>query len=288
MMTAMETSLKAKLRTIAKEQQHNPADLWQILVLERFLVRLSRSRHSQHFILKGGVLLSKYISIGRETVDLDFLAINKNKQASLFKIVFDEIAIIDLSDGFTFGDINVSELIHPHMPYNGIEVAMMAYFGRVRLRVSVDIGFGDIVKPIHKELGLTRYSKGPLFEEHVSLLCYPQEFIFAEKLETAVYRGALNSRMKDFHDLYSMISSSSLSLDGLENIIQSVFRHRQTVLNLPLLFTTDQVLTLQAHWNRYLQNLQKNHMQDLPKDITRVIHTLNDWLSNCLGISKQK
>lgn len=69
-----EKSFKSKLRAIAKEKNRDPADLWQSLALERFLVRLAKSEHSKHFILKGGILLSKYIEIGRETTDLDFLA----------------------------------------------------------------------------------------------------------------------------------------------------------------------------------------------------------------------
>lgn len=72
MITDLEKSFKAKLRTIAKEKNRDPADLWQTLTLERFLVRLARSQYRNQFILKGGILLSKYLEIGRETNDLDF------------------------------------------------------------------------------------------------------------------------------------------------------------------------------------------------------------------------
>ena len=87
---------------------------------------------------------------------------------------------------------------------------MMAYFGKTRFKVAIDIGFGDIVNAVEYSIPLTAYSKGVLFESNVKLSCYPKEFIFAEKLETIIYRGSFNSRMKDFHDLYSMISSSQL------------------------------------------------------------------------------
>ena len=73
MTSDLEKSFKAKLRTIAKEQNRDPADLWQNLTLERFLVRLANSRYHEHFVLKGGILLAKYIERGRETNDLDFL-----------------------------------------------------------------------------------------------------------------------------------------------------------------------------------------------------------------------
>ena len=62
------------------------------------------------------------------------------------KNIFEKIANIDLKDGFSFKEIKVSELTHPHMGYPGAEVSMMAYFGKTRFKVAIDIGFGDIVE----------------------------------------------------------------------------------------------------------------------------------------------
>lgn len=141
-MTAdLEKSFKAKLRAIAKEKNRDPADLWQTLTLERFLVRLARSNYRNQFVLKGGILLSRYLEIGRETTDLDFLARKISNQVSTLETVFEEIAGIDLNDGFTFKEVKTNELNHPHMGYPGVEVAMMAYFGRTRFKVAIDIGF---------------------------------------------------------------------------------------------------------------------------------------------------
>lgn len=184
-MTAdLEKSFKAKLRAIAKEKNRDPADLWQTLTLERFLVRLARSKYRDQFVLKGGILLSKYLEIGRETTDLDFLAKKISNQVSSLQVAFEEIAEIDLHDGFIFKEVKVGELTHPHMGYPGVGISMMAYFGRTRLKVAIDIGFGDIVESIMYKIRLTNYSKGDLFEDSVELACYPKEFIFAEKLET--------------------------------------------------------------------------------------------------------
>ncbi|MGH2612714.1 MAG: nucleotidyl transferase AbiEii/AbiGii toxin family protein [Rhabdochlamydiaceae bacterium] len=208
MTSDLEKSFKAKLRAIAKEKNRDPADLWQSLTLERFLVRLAHSKHREHFVLKGGILLSKYIEIGRETIDLNFLARKLSNEIAGLKDIFGEIASIDLKDGFVLQEIKVSELRHPHMGYSGAEVSMMAYFGKTRFKVAIDIGFGDIVDAVKYAIPLTASSKGALFESTVKLPCYSKEFIFAEKLETIIYRGSFNSRMKDFHDLYSLISSS--------------------------------------------------------------------------------
>lgn len=237
MTTDVEKSFKAKLRNIAKETNRNPADLWQSLVLERFLVRLGVSPYRHCFILKGGVLLSKYIPLGRETQDLDFLGkAIPNNQAHVKK-TFSDIASISLNDGFLFKDLNVTELMHPHMAYAGLEISMIAHFGRTRFPIAIDIGFGDTVEPVDRPIALTHSAKGPLFEETIALFCYPPEFIFAEKLETLIYRGGTNSRMKDFHDLHTMLRSTVLSYDALRTVIPAVLAHRKTLLSLPIRFS---------------------------------------------------
>lgn len=274
-----EKSFKAKLRNIANETNRNPADLWQAIVLERFLVRLGKTVHRTHFILKGGVLLAKYVSIGRETKDLDFLGVSiSNNKQNLTK-AFNEIASVDLNDGFRFFDIDIVDLIHPHMSYGGVRVSMIASFGEVRFPVVVDIGFGDKVFPVDKALTLTHGANGPLFEDKVSLLCYPSEYIFAEKLETIIYRGGANSRMKDFHDLYSMLNLAEFSTIGLKQVILSVFKHRKTPFALPIKFMESDLLFLQVHWSAYRRRLHQKHAAVLPLNIGECIDTLNGKLA---------
>lgn len=274
MTSDLEKSFKAKLRMIAKEKNRDPADLWQTLTLERFLVRLARSDYCKHFILKGGILLSKYIEIGRETTDLDFLAKKISNETSCLKVIFEKIAAIEIQDGFLFQEIKINELAHRHMKYAGVEITMTAHFGKTRSKVSIDIGFGDIVDSIECSIPLTTFSKGSLFEGNIVLSCYPKEFILAEKLETVVHRGSFNSRMKDFHDLYSMISSQS-SLRNLEEIIRMVFEHRETKLSLPITYDKDEMNRLQIFWNEYLKNLRVENLSLLPKKISDVIATIN-------------
>jgi len=279
MTTDLEKAFKAKLRAIAKEKHRDPADLWQTLTLERFLVRLARSKYRDQFVLKGGILLSKYLEIGRETTDLDFLAKKISNKVSSLQVVFEEIAGIELNDGFIFKEVMASELTHPHMGYPGVEISMIAYFGRTRFKVAIDIAFGDIVEPIKYKIRLTNYSKGDLFEDSVELACYPKEFIFAEKLETIIHRGSFNSRMKDFHDIYSMISSSALpSFKSLENVIRIVFEHRETDLILPISFEEDEIIRMQNFWGEYLKNLRTENIETLPPSFLDLIAKINYWL----------
>ncbi len=281
------SSFKATLRRIAKENNRDPADLWQCLTLERFLVRLAKSKYSDRFVLKGGILLSKYIEIGRETVDLDFLAQKISNDRNVLEKIVNEIADIDIGDGFSFEGVKLRELAHPHMGYPGIEVAMIGHFGKTKFKVAIDLGFGDIVESVNYSIPLTRSSKGELFEKNISLSCYPLEFIFAEKLETIVYRGSINSRMKDFHDLFSMITSPTIhSFQNLDEIVKSVFEHRGTKLTLPIIFTREEEQQLQSFWRNYLNTLQLSNVVAPPKTITDLLSKMNNWLKSHTSLTQ--
>lgn len=281
MTSDLEKSFKAKIRSIAKEKNRDPADLWQNLTLERFLVRLAHSQYRNYFIFKGGLLLSKYIEINRETKDLDFLARNLSNELKGLRDIFHEITCIDMKDGFTFQESKVYELAHPHMAYSGATATMTGYFGRTRFKVDIDIGFGDIVSPVDYALPLMASSKGTLFESSISLSCYPKEFIFAEKLETIIYRGSFNSRMKDFHDLYSMISVLEPShFNNLAEIIRSVFEHRGTILAFPISYGEDEISQMQIFWTAYLKNLRTKDPNNLPANFAAVVVEINNWLTS--------
>jgi predicted nucleotidyltransferase component of viral defense system len=66
-----EQALKDRLKHIATEQNRSFQEVWKLLLLERFLVRLSRSQYADRLIFKGGLLLSYYLAIARETTGLD-------------------------------------------------------------------------------------------------------------------------------------------------------------------------------------------------------------------------
>ena len=84
--------------------------------------------------------------------------------------------------------------------------------------------------------------------------------------------------MKDFHDLYSMISPCQLlPFHNLETVVRSVFEHRQTPLDLPITYTEDEIAQVQKFWSEYLKNLRAEH-SDLPQMLAQVLTQINDWL----------
>ncbi len=278
MTTSLENSFKSRLRNIAREKRLDPAQLWQNLVLERFLVRLSYSNCSSHFILKGGVLLSHYVELNRYTQDLDFLVQRLSNKVETLEKVLSDVINITVDDGFRFADLKVNDLPHPHMKYPGVRASMVSFFGKTRFPVNIDLGFGDVVTPTAMTIPLTHGSKGALLESEVKVTCYPKEFIFAEKLEAIIYRGANNSRMKDFHDLRVMINSGLLDSKLTEKVVDSVFEHRKTKKLLPIDFTDKELEGLQRFWTAHLRGLPQSHT--MPSDLSLVITDINIWLKN--------
>jgi predicted nucleotidyltransferase component of viral defense system len=277
MKSAIEQSIKEKIKVLAKERETTFAELWRNLILERFLTRLACSSFKEKFVLKGGTLLAKYIHIGRETQDLDFYIQNISNTQQSLKTVLQAICETQANDSFSFEVAKIKILDHSQLAYTGAEITLLARFGATKTIIRMDLGFGDRVEPIEYPINLTATSKGPLFESKISLHCYPKEFIFAEKLETIVFRGGGNTRMKDFHDLYSLIHLGNLDASLTTKAIQLVFQHRKTPLKtLPITFSIEAYEMLEESWSAYSRKIKtKKNCLEPPKSIKDVISTLN-------------
>ncbi|MEZ4814268.1 MAG: nucleotidyl transferase AbiEii/AbiGii toxin family protein [Bdellovibrionota bacterium] len=115
-------ALKESLKVIAKEKGISFNETWKQFLLERFLARLSASKHQEKFVFKGGLLLAQYLTIGRETTDVDFLARKIKLQEVELRKAIEEIISTKTEDGFTFSWEGSEELTQPHMAYPGIEL----------------------------------------------------------------------------------------------------------------------------------------------------------------------
>lgn len=280
MKSAIEQSIKEKIKALAKERETTFAELWRNLILERFLTRLARSPYREKFVLKGGTLLARYIHIGRETQDLDFFIQKLSNTEESLGIVLQAICDIDVNDRFAFEVAKIKILDHSQLAYTGAEITLQVLFGATKTVMRMDLGFGDRVEPMEYPMDLTTTSKGPLFERTISLHCYPKEFIFAEKLETVVFRGEGNTRMKDFHDLYSLVRLDALDGALAKKAVQLVFHHRKTPLKkLPVTFGKDAFKTLEKNWISYRRKIKtKKGALKLPESIEDVVAILNQWL----------
>ena len=279
MTSGLEKSIQKRLQLIARERNITPAAAWQNVITERFLVRLCKSPYFSHFVLKGGMLLARYVDIGRETKDLDFAIQRLANDIAFLQKIFNQIVQIESEDGFIFTNPVVAPLEHFHMEYPGAHVKIEVRFGKGRFSLLIDLGFGDLVRVQENEFSLLSNSKGPLFESSLKVNCYPMEFVFAEKLETAVFRGSENSRMKDYHDLYTLSSSGKiLNRVDTANAIRIVFEHRKTPLRLPIQFDSPALERLQQYWSRYHKTATASIQ--LPAQINEVIEVINSAIKN--------
>lgn len=278
-------ALKARIKTISQEQNKSFNEIWKQLLLERFLARLAQSNHHDKFIFKGGLLLAQYLTIGRETTDADFLLNKMKSEAADVEIAFREITTVNLDDDFVFAFAELENLSQPHMEYPGFRVTLAASFEKMKDRIQIDIGVGDPVDPVHSQFRTYEYKGKPIFAGEISLLTYPVETIFAEKLETIVSKGATNSRMKDYHDVILMTREPDLiDTEKLRNDITQTFVHRDTQLTIPVNFDPDGILSLQKLWTQHLRGLGETSKQlKLPERISDVLNEMNQWVVERLG-----
>lgn len=281
-----EQALKDRLHTIAKEKDIQFNACWKQLLLERFLSRLARSSHSNKFIFKGGFLLAYMMKIGRETTDLDFLLTRMKAEEKEVQQILEEIISIPSEDGFAFSFDGIELLAQPHMDYPGYRVTLKTTFVKMRDKIQIDVGVGDIVEPKNLKIKLFQYRGKPFFEDSISLLAYPLETIFAEKLETVVSKGAGNSRMKDYHDLFLLIQDQALKgSKKLKEATLKTFSNRETTLQV-LQFDEADLKTLQPLWTAHLHALGSAAQDlNLPTEIQVIVSEINSTVRQIMPLS---
>ena len=114
--------------------------------MERLLVRLSHSCYCDQFIFKGGLLLSYYITLDRETKDADFTAKEKDITTSKIEEAFQEIAQTDIKDGFSYKFLEIDLIPEKDTGHTCYRVSLELKLGNMKDRIQLDIGVGDIVK----------------------------------------------------------------------------------------------------------------------------------------------
>jgi predicted nucleotidyltransferase component of viral defense system len=272
----IEQRVKDKLKTISKESQVPFNHLLDTLFLERFLARIAESRHSENLIFKGGMCLAQIIELKRETRDIDFLLTDVKANQSTVKTLVEEIAQVDLSDGFVFSEVEVDILSLEHKKYPGYRINIKGQLSQIKNTVSIDIGVGDVVRPNLLEVELLE-SNGPLFEESVKLNSYPPEYIFSEKFEAILHLGDVNSRMKDFYDCYTMIQEGVLDAGALKDAINETLKNRET----PFTLISDPSEGLTLKWNSFKKKFKRLE-QDL--EFGSVVMGINKYIKMVFGI----
>ena len=196
--------------------------------VERLLFRLSTSRFADLFILKGAILVGTWAAVPhRATRDVDFLGLGEPSLERLVA-VFRELAASDGGeDAIVFDPESVrAEEIRGDDRYGGVRVRMAADFGGARVPIQVDVGFGDAVEPAAEWIEFPTLIDLPA----PRIRAYTRYSVVSEKLEAIVALGLLNSRMKDFYDVWLL--SREFDFDGAKRAvaIRATFGRRRTEL----------------------------------------------------------
>ena len=195
--------IKGRIKSVAKQNNADARTLMRIYMMERFLERLAQSEYRDNFIIKGGILVTAMIGVAhRSTMDIDTSMKNLNLSAEDALRVVNQVKDIDLDDGVSFEVKDVSNIMD-EMEYPGIRVTMNANVGRLITPLKIDISTGDVITPRAIEFNYDLL----LEDRSIKLWSYNLETILAEKLQTVLARGILNTRMRDFYDIRMLVDT---------------------------------------------------------------------------------
>jgi predicted nucleotidyltransferase component of viral defense system len=259
-------SVRQRILNQSKSDKRPFMELLQYYAMERFLYRLTQSSHAQSYVLKGALMLRAWKSPEfRPTMDIDMLGKTGNDEENIVAQIRDILAVETTPDGLTFDAESVrTERITEDAVYEGINVRFLGFLGTARITMQIDIGFGDIVYPEPQKEELPCVLDFPT----TSLYCYSRESAVAEKFDAMIKHGSLNSRMKDFYDIWLLSRQFDFNLSDLSEAIRLTFKQRGTELKQPLIaFSSEFISSRQSIWSSFHKRLKQDHVPDSFADV---------------------
>lgn len=280
-------SIRRKLLNLSRERGEDFQLVLTHYGLERFLYRLGRSEYFNSFVLKGAMLFAVWTEkVHRSTKDLDLLGYGEDSGERL-KSLFQQLGQVEVEpDGLEFDQASVRvEEIRENQEYRGQRVKLSASLERARIHLQIDISFGDVITP---EAEVIKY---PTLLEQLPaprIQAYPRDTMVAEKLQAIVFFGMINSRMKDFYDLW--IISRQFPFEGglLVDAIKATFKRRGTSIpdgtpiGLSEEFASDE--SSEKQWKAFLN---RTDMKDDSLDLAEMLDGLQVFLMPPLSAAKK-
>lgn len=273
----LEASIKAQLLNKARGMSRPFSEVLKYYGMERFLYRFSQSNHVDRFILKGALMFSVWnVPERRATLDLDFSANHDNRIDIIKKIIKDVCEIKVIPDGLVFDPESViGQRIKEAADYEGIRVKFLGQLERSRIPMQIDIGFGDRIYPKPKVIEYPVILDLP----KPKMKGYPVESVVSEKFEAIVKLGLLNSRMKDFYDIWLLKCQFDFKGSNLSEAIKRTFTSRRTDIpkKRPLFAEEiyDEKSDRQILWKAFLK---KGDMKNVPEKLASVTLEIEDFL----------
>ena len=228
--TNIAASVHQLLLNKAKESSRPFNELLQYFAIERFIYRLSKSPHADQFILKGALMFSAWCGpASRPTMVIDLLGKIDNQLDTITAVMKDACLTDVEPDGISFNAETVEAVrITEDAEYEGVRVRVRGSLGKIRISIQIDIGFGDVIVPDADTVSYPAILDFPAPE----LKGYTMESTIAEKFQAMVKLGVLNSRMKDFYDIWFLSRTFDFKGEILGEAIEKTFEKRKTPVNL--------------------------------------------------------
>jgi len=269
-------SVHRRLLNVARQANRPFNDLLQYYADERWLYRLSQSQYSERFILKGALMLLVWDTpVRRPTRDIDLLGRVSNDLESIRSAISEVCRTAVEEDGLVFDADNVTtERITEDADYEGVRARFRGHLGNSRIAMQIDIGFGDEITP--GPVGIVY----PTILDHPSaeLRAYNRETAVAEKLEAMVKLGELNSRMKDFFDIWLLAEHFEFDGQTLAECVRRTFQQRQTQLHPEPICLTEGFSIDLAKTDQWEALVRRGRLSDAPTGFPKVVEHVRAFL----------
>jgi hypothetical protein len=213
--------------------------------------------------------------IGRPTRDIDLLARTGNDLESIRLMVAEVCDSPVDDDGMGFrGETVVTERISEDADYHGVRATFDATLGAARCPMQIDMGFSDVITPGPVEIDYPTILDLPA----PHLRAYNRETVIAEKLEAMVKLGELNSRMKDFFDIWTLSVGASFSGPALCQAVAATFSRRNTTMDLSAVVFSEEFAHLESKATQWRAFVRRGELGDAPASFAEVWHSTMAFL----------
>ena len=254
-------SIRTMLLIVAKKEDVFYQTILTRYFQERILYRMSQTRYRSNFYLKGGALMYAYEKFSaRPTLDIDFLGNNISNEGTSIVAAFKEICSVPYDEDGVIFDIDkiTSQNITEFKDYHGIRLSIPVKMDTIAQVLTMDIGFGDVVTPSPIDLDY------PVLLEHlpgVNIMAYSLETVIAEKMHAIIDLADQSSRMKDYYDLYNILSKEKYDSTILQDAIERTFENRHTSYDAETVFFSKDFADnqqMQVRWQAFTHKITRD------------------------------
>lgn len=273
-------SIRSKLLNVAKKEGVFYQTVLTRYFQERLLYRMSQTRFRNNFYLKGGALMYAYEQFAaRPTLDIDFLGNNISNEGESIVSAFREICSVPFEeDGIEYDVENIKfQNITELKDYHGIRLSIPVRMDTISQVMTMDIGFGDVVTPSPVDLDY------PSLLEHLpsaNVLAYSIETVIAEKLHAVVDLADQSSRMKDYYDLYMILSTEKYDANILQEAVVRTFGNRHTSYDENTMFFREEFTDnqqMQLRWQAFIKKITKETEISFAEVVTFIQKSLKPY-----------